>query len=333
MDPKLSSKGKVEGRISISAMPMKRVPMLRPEKLKKKGNIWSSDYIPWSDPWSPSEDAVLCALVHEYDTNWRLVSDTLYGMTARGSFRGRFRHPVRCAERFRELCQKYILSAGDSLNAEIVSSVVPTKTLLKVTEIHSPPSNPLNPAATRPSPAPLTIGSLAGRPTSFALLLSPSLAPPHPLPSFAATVEFQPSSHLSPFFPSLATSQIHHQLLSPPLSASTVPAVPTVVAKLVATVARRWLLPLKPPTATLLPERCGLKLIGWWFGVRVEIGVRGSLVKSRLTKGSFPFVLRFGVAAGELAKAPGSCFVSKGAWVAGWVRLRARLPLWACTDG
>ncbi|GAB2227484.1 hypothetical protein Drorol1_Dr00009306 [Drosera rotundifolia] len=136
MDPKLSSKGKVEGRISISTMPVKRVLMLRPEKLKKKGNIWSSDYIPSPDPWSPSEDAVLCALVHEYDTNWRLVSDTLYGMTAGGSFRGRFRHPVNCAERFRELCQKYILSAGDSLNAEKVSSAVPAKTLLKVTEDH-----------------------------------------------------------------------------------------------------------------------------------------------------------------------------------------------------
>ncbi|KAL9265330.1 PHOTOPERIOD-INDEPENDENT EARLY FLOWERING 1-like protein [Drosera capensis] len=133
MDPKLSSKGKVEGRISITAMPVKRVLMLRPEKLKKKGNIWSSDYILSPDPWSPSEDAVLCALVHEYDTNWRLVSDTLYGMTAGGSFRGRFRHPVHCAERLRELCQKYILSAGDSLNAEKVSSAVPAKTLLKVT--------------------------------------------------------------------------------------------------------------------------------------------------------------------------------------------------------
>ncbi|GAB2295490.1 Pharynx and intestine in excess protein 1 [Dionaea muscipula] len=127
-------KGKMEGRISITAMPVKRVLTLKPEKLKKKGTMWSSDYIPLPDSWTPPEDAVLCALVHEYGLNWRLVSETLYGMTAGGFFRGRFRHPVHCSERYRELCQKYVLSVADSLNIEKPSNAAPAKAVLKVSE-------------------------------------------------------------------------------------------------------------------------------------------------------------------------------------------------------
>ncbi|GAB4843785.1 Pharynx and intestine in excess protein 1 [Ancistrocladus abbreviatus] len=134
LELKPASRGKMGGRISITAMPMKRVLMLRPEKLKKKGNMWSSDYFPLPDSWSPQEDAILCALVHEYASNWSLVSDTLYGMTAGGFYRGRFRHPVHCCERYRELIQKYVLTVADSANNEKASNTATGKALLRVSE-------------------------------------------------------------------------------------------------------------------------------------------------------------------------------------------------------
>lgn len=129
------SKNKTGGRISISAMPVKRVLMIKPEKLKKKGNIWSRDCFPSPDAWLPQEDAILCATVHEYGTHWSLVSETLYGMAAGGSFRGKFRHPIHCCERFRELVQRYILSTTDTFNNERIGGNTGSgKALLKVTE-------------------------------------------------------------------------------------------------------------------------------------------------------------------------------------------------------
>lgn len=128
------SRGKMGGKVSIATMPMKRIYTIKPEKLKKKGNLWSSDCFPSPDSWLPQEDAVLCALVHEYGPNWSLVSDTLYGMTAGGLYRGRFRHPALCCERFRELVQKYVHSVADALYSEKASTTGPAKGLLKVTE-------------------------------------------------------------------------------------------------------------------------------------------------------------------------------------------------------
>ncbi|XP_057965838.1 protein PHOTOPERIOD-INDEPENDENT EARLY FLOWERING 1 isoform X2 [Malania oleifera] len=122
------------GKISITTMPIKRVLMIKPEKLKKKGNIWSRDCFPTPDAWLPQEDAILCAVVHEYGSHWSLVSETLYGMTAGGFYRGRYRHPVHCCERFRELIQRHIFCTADSLNNEKVGNVASGKALLKVTE-------------------------------------------------------------------------------------------------------------------------------------------------------------------------------------------------------
>ncbi|XP_021749015.1 protein PHOTOPERIOD-INDEPENDENT EARLY FLOWERING 1-like isoform X1 [Chenopodium quinoa] len=136
LELKPASRGKMGGRISITTMPMKRIYTIKPEKLKKKGNLWSSDCFPSPDSWLPQEDAVLCALVHEYGPNWSLVSDTLYGMTAGGFYRGRFRHPTLCCERFRELVQKYVYGVADSLNNEKSSTAGPSKGLLRVTEDH-----------------------------------------------------------------------------------------------------------------------------------------------------------------------------------------------------
>ncbi|XP_058088358.1 protein PHOTOPERIOD-INDEPENDENT EARLY FLOWERING 1-like isoform X2 [Magnolia sinica] len=135
LDSKLTSRSKMGGKISITFMPVKRVLTIKSEKLKKRGNVWSRDCIPSPDSWSSQEDAILCAIVHEYSTHWSLVSDTLYGMTAGGYYRGRFRHPAHCCERFRELFFKYISSTTtDHPNNEKISSAGPGKALLKVTE-------------------------------------------------------------------------------------------------------------------------------------------------------------------------------------------------------
>ncbi|XP_010242799.1 PREDICTED: protein PHOTOPERIOD-INDEPENDENT EARLY FLOWERING 1 isoform X2 [Nelumbo nucifera] len=133
LDIKPPNRSKMGGKISITPMPVKRVLVIKPEKIKKKG-IWSRDCVPSPDPWSSQEDAILCAIVHEYNTHWSLVSDTLYGMTAGGFYRGRFRHPAHCCERYRELFQKYVLASTDNANNEKMSNTGSGKALLKVTE-------------------------------------------------------------------------------------------------------------------------------------------------------------------------------------------------------
>ncbi|XP_028053256.1 protein PHOTOPERIOD-INDEPENDENT EARLY FLOWERING 1 isoform X1 [Camellia sinensis] len=128
------SRSKMGGKVSITAMPVKQVFMIKPEKFKKKGTIWSRDCFPSPDSWLPQEDAMLCAIVHEYGPHWSLVSETLYGMTAGGFYRGRYRHPVHCCERFRDLVQRYVLSAAENPNNEKTVNAVSGKALLKVTE-------------------------------------------------------------------------------------------------------------------------------------------------------------------------------------------------------
>ncbi|CAK7357000.1 unnamed protein product [Dovyalis caffra] len=134
LEQKPVSRSKMGGKISISTMPVKRVLMIKPEKLKK-GNVWSKDCVPPPDLWLPQEDAILCAVVHEYGPQWSLVSETLYGMTAGGFYRGRYRHPVHCCERFRELIHRYVLSSPEyPISNEKMSNMVSGKALLKVTE-------------------------------------------------------------------------------------------------------------------------------------------------------------------------------------------------------
>ncbi|KAJ0985563.1 hypothetical protein J5N97_003919 [Dioscorea zingiberensis] len=132
---KPSSRVKVGGKVSIT-MPAKCILVVRPERLKKRGHVWSKDCFPPPDSWSSKEDAILCATVHEYGTNWGLVSDALYGIPGGGYHRGRFRHPVHCCERFRELFFKYVMSTADNSNTEKVNSSGCGKALLKVTEDH-----------------------------------------------------------------------------------------------------------------------------------------------------------------------------------------------------
>lgn len=131
---KPTNRGKTTGKKSIASMPIKRVLMIKPEKLKK-GNLWSRDCVPSPDSWLPQEDAILCAMVHEYGLNWSFVSGTLYGMTAGGAYRGRYRHPAYCCERYRELIQRHILSASDGAMNEKNLNTGSGKALLKVTEV------------------------------------------------------------------------------------------------------------------------------------------------------------------------------------------------------
>ncbi|CAL9186309.1 protein PHOTOPERIOD-INDEPENDENT EARLY FLOWERING 1-like isoform X1 [Musa acuminata AAA Group] len=133
-DLRPASRTKSGGKISIAYVPVKRVIMVKPERFRKRGPVWSKDCFPAPDIWSSQEDALLCAIVHEYGTNWSFISDTLNDIPCGGSYRGRFRHPVHCCERFRELFFKYVLSAMDSSNTEKITSSGSGKALLKVTE-------------------------------------------------------------------------------------------------------------------------------------------------------------------------------------------------------
>lgn len=126
------SKG--SGKISITGIPSKKVSIIKLDKKKKKGARKSRDHLPSPDPWATSEDAILCAIVHEYGINWELASDTLYGISSGGFYRGRYRHPVRCRERFGELFLSNISSAATDPNSEKTNSSA--RTLLKVTEEH-----------------------------------------------------------------------------------------------------------------------------------------------------------------------------------------------------
>ncbi|XP_012570467.1 protein PHOTOPERIOD-INDEPENDENT EARLY FLOWERING 1 isoform X2 [Cicer arietinum] len=131
-EQKTAGRSKMGGKISITSMPLKRIFMIKPEKLKK-GNIWSKDCIPSADFWMPQEDAILCAVVYEYGPNWSFVSEMLYSMTAGGAYRGRYRHPAHCCERFRELFQKYVLFSMDNANHEKINNTGSGKAF-KVTE-------------------------------------------------------------------------------------------------------------------------------------------------------------------------------------------------------
>lgn len=133
LEHKLVGRSRMGGKISITSMPVKRVLIVKPEKLKK-GNIWSRDCVPSPDSWLPQEDAILCAMVHEYGTHWSMISSTLYSMTAGGFYRGRYRHPVHCCERYRELIQRYVISAPDNPNSEKITNASSGKALLKITE-------------------------------------------------------------------------------------------------------------------------------------------------------------------------------------------------------
>ncbi|KAL6911860.1 hypothetical protein ACP4OV_000665 [Aristida adscensionis] len=131
-EPRSASRIKSDGRISVPCMPVKRVIVIKPERLKKKG-IWSRDCAP--DPWTSQEDAVLCATVHEYGPLWELASDLLHSFPGGSFYRGRYRHPVHCCERYRELFCKHVMSTTDNSNSEKTPGT--GKAILRVSEDQS----------------------------------------------------------------------------------------------------------------------------------------------------------------------------------------------------
>ena len=53
-------------------------------------------------PWSPTEDQLLCAIVHEFGSNWGLITDVF---AASAPFKGVFRRAEQCRYRFQTLTQ------------------------------------------------------------------------------------------------------------------------------------------------------------------------------------------------------------------------------------
>lgn len=130
-----AGKNKAGGKISIMGMPPKKGPLVMLEKERKKDFARSQDHIPPAAPWTHAEDAVLCAVVHEYGGNWQLASDALAGSPDGGVYRGRHRHPIHCRERFRQLlAQNAAAASGDPSSEKSVLNAA-TNAQLKVTEV------------------------------------------------------------------------------------------------------------------------------------------------------------------------------------------------------
>ncbi|BBN17604.1 helicase SRCAP/SWR1 [Marchantia polymorpha subsp. ruderalis] len=130
------TKKKSGGKISIMAVPLKKGPLIMLEKERKKDATRMQEHVPPADPWTPAEDAILCAVVHEYGGNWQLASDALAGISDGSIYRGRHRHPVHCRERFRQLLAQNATAAGDPSSDKNALSVPPSAHM-KVTEEHT----------------------------------------------------------------------------------------------------------------------------------------------------------------------------------------------------
>ncbi|XP_024385974.1 protein PHOTOPERIOD-INDEPENDENT EARLY FLOWERING 1 isoform X2 [Physcomitrium patens] len=132
------SSGKEKGgKLTISGMPPKKGPLIMLEKERKKDSLKSQDQLPPASPWTHGEDAVLCAVVHEYGGNWQLASDALGGGPDGGVYRGRHRHPIHCRERFRQLLAQNASAASGDPTSEKSALGAATNAQLKVTEEHT----------------------------------------------------------------------------------------------------------------------------------------------------------------------------------------------------
>jgi len=61
-------------------------------------------------PWAPADEVLLCAVVHEFGSNWALAGDVL---TSSAALRGLVRPPAACRARFRALTHPGDPAAGD----------------------------------------------------------------------------------------------------------------------------------------------------------------------------------------------------------------------------
>lgn len=123
------------GRLTISGVPVKKGPLVMLEKERKKDSVRSADHLPAASAWTHAEDAVLCAVVHEYGGNWALASDALAGGPDGGVYRGRHRHPVHCRERFRQLLAQNAAAASGDPTSEKSALSAATNAQLRVTEV------------------------------------------------------------------------------------------------------------------------------------------------------------------------------------------------------
>ena len=81
-----------------------------------------------SMPWSDAEDRLLCAIVHEFGSNWFLVADVL---SASCAMQGIYRSPTTCRYRFRNLTVRPPFSA---IAGSTCPSCIPT---LSSNQLHS----------------------------------------------------------------------------------------------------------------------------------------------------------------------------------------------------
>lgn len=130
------SSGKEKGgKLVISGSPAKKGPLVMLEKERKKDSLRSLEHLPAASAWAHAEDAVLCAVVHEYGGNWQLASDALAGGPDGGVYRGRHRHPIHCRERFRQLLAQNAAAASGDPESEKSAQSAATNVQLRVTEV------------------------------------------------------------------------------------------------------------------------------------------------------------------------------------------------------
>lgn len=123
------------GKLMMVGLPAKKGPLVMLEKERKKDSVRSVEHLPAASAWTHAEDAVLCAVVHEYGGNWALASDALAGVPDGGVYRGRHRHPVHCRERFRQLLAQNAAAASGDPTSEKSALSAATNAQLKVTEV------------------------------------------------------------------------------------------------------------------------------------------------------------------------------------------------------
>jgi hypothetical protein len=130
--PSLHSKTPLGEKVLITAWPLKRAPIVILERERKKDAAKMQEHI---DPWVSAEDAILCAVVHEYGGNWQLASDALAGLPDGSRYRGCHRHPFHCRERFRQLLAQYAFAPTGDTGTEKPAPSAAANSHLRVTEV------------------------------------------------------------------------------------------------------------------------------------------------------------------------------------------------------
>lgn len=126
------AKKSVGEKLLIMSWPLKKAPIITLERERKKDAAKMQEHV---DPWVSAEDAILCAVVHEYGGNWQLASDALAGIPDGSMYRGCYRHPFHCRERFRQLLSQYASASCGDLGSDRHTLNAATNAHVKVTEV------------------------------------------------------------------------------------------------------------------------------------------------------------------------------------------------------